>query len=310
MLGLLALRRAATGDAAARAARRLVLRPASFQASGAAEPEPEPLSFALEKLEATVLDAALPAEARRGNAAALETLRDFCAGLAGAAAGRPPAAIRTLEFVLPPRRVGAAVRRVRSTLKTTGGDCRRLVEASLGELFAGCGVAGRFAFDGGEFAPSADRPPPTPAAVEATRARAAAAGFPSQAISEAEFTQLQADQAAARGEGAAAEASVEAFAADLARLDPLLAAAAAVPWLEAAGDAEGARRAALIRADAVDSLEAWGWGVRAPLARLWAGARAEAEVVGDAVGGARAAAQALLLHARRLDAAHGKEVVC
>jgi hypothetical protein len=50
--------------------------------------------------------------------------------------------------------------------------------------------------------------------------------------------------------------------------------------------------------------------VRAPLARLWAGARTEAEVVGDATGGARAAAQALLLHARRLDAANGKEVVC
>jgi hypothetical protein len=257
MLGFLALRRAAAGDAAARVVRRS-LRPAYFQAP--AEPEPEPLSCTLEKLEATVLDATLPAEARRSNAAALATLRDFCAGLAGAAAGRPPAAIRTLEFVLPPRRAGAAARRVRSTLKTTGGDCRRLVEASLGELFAGCGVAVKgFAFDGGEFAPGLDRPPPTPAAVEATRARAAAAGFPSQAISEAEFTQLQADQAAARGEGAAAEASVEAFAADLARLDPLLAAAAAVPWLEAAGDAEGARRAALIRADVVDCLEAWGW---------------------------------------------------
>lgn len=105
---------------------------------------------------------------------------------------------------------GGRLQRVRCQLKTTGGDCRELVRESLGALLRRMGLNPLFFYDGSQFRPRAlprapprvlSKPPsqqlrpggePTVAEVEAVRARAAAAGFPSQTISEEQFKAMEA----------------------------------------------------------------------------------------------------------------------
>lgn len=54
------------------------------------------------------------------------------------------------------RRQGQKLQRVRCQLKTTGGDCSRLVATSLGELLARAGLNPFIYFDRDEFQPNSE----------------------------------------------------------------------------------------------------------------------------------------------------------
>jgi hypothetical protein len=223
-----------------------------------------PLSLAMKQLEGVLLDPSLPPDAHAGNLAAFATLRSFVASLSSTHA-YPPASIKAVHFSVPDAK---KLQRTRVLLKTTGGDCSRLVQQTFRQLLERCGLNGAVYFDGDQFNPKPERrapeqrpagprpAPPSPERVDQIRAEAAAAGFPSQTITEEQFEELEADQAARRGDKAAAANASEALRADLERLEPLLRACAAVPWLPR--DEDGLRRVAKIKAEVVDGLEAWG----------------------------------------------------
>ena len=118
----------------------------------------QPLSKAVARLEAVVLSPSLPAADLDANRAALTSLKDFLSSLANPNA-YPAAAIRNVNFALPPRGRGGPPERVRCQLKTTGGDCSRLVASSLGVLLQRSGVYPYFYFDRGEFNPKPPMPP-------------------------------------------------------------------------------------------------------------------------------------------------------
>ena len=90
------------------------------------------------------------------------------------------------------------------------------------------------------------------------RAEAAAAGFPSQLVTEAEFRELEAKQEGTVDAKAEAEAEVDDWSEKLKRLDPLFGAVAAVPWMPT--DADGRERMQYIKATVLDELEAQGEG--------------------------------------------------
>jgi hypothetical protein len=292
---------------------QLLLRAHATAASPSQQPDMIPLSEAVQQLESVLLHPSLPPAAHAANQAALTTLRSFVAGLSNPES-YPAASIQTVRFTHP------AGNTLRCLLKTTGGDCSRLVQHSLGQLLHGCGLNAFVYFDKGEFQPKPTRaprraaprrapaaPPPSPADVDAVRARAAAAGFPSQAITEAQFEELEADQDALRKAKEVAQDAVESLQADLARLDPLLKACAALPWM--AHVEGGLERSQRVRTEVVDHLEGLDWDIRGPLAKLWAGERSEGVLTRGKEGGSKAAVQALLFHAKLLDIEYGKKTM-
>jgi hypothetical protein len=145
----------------------------------------------------------------------------------------PPAAVRTLRFHVEAK--GGGTRIVQQTLRTTGGDCRKVVTVALSELFGQLGLPRTFrwgegAWDvlsedaraerdnrGGESSVDA-----TPAAEVPPAYDAAAVASPRKPVLRDASGQPQDLAAALKG------------------LDPLLNAIAVVPWLPR--DAEGAAR--------------------------------------------------------------------
>ena len=212
----------------------------------------------------------------------------------------PPAAVRTLRFHVEAK--GGGVRMVHQTLRTTGGDCRKVVTVALSELFGQLGLPRTFrwgegAWDvlsddaraerdnrGGESsvdaAPAAEQPAVPPAY------DASAAASPRKPVLRDTAGQPQDLAAALRG------------------LDPLLNAVAVVPWLPR--DSEGAARRHYIIHHVLRELSTQGWAIERGAAKVWAGARNADALAAEeeALGVDAASAQALKMvvyHAKQLE---------
>jgi hypothetical protein len=131
----------------------------------------QPISAALERLDAVLGDSQLPAEHLAANREAAAELRGFLRDLALSGPPDPylPAGIRRLVFYRPPpppqqrqqqrkkKKQGAQSVQQLLELKTTGGDCRRLVAQRIGELLQSMGIRGSFHMD-----EAGIEPPPSP----------------------------------------------------------------------------------------------------------------------------------------------------
>ena len=220
----------------------------------------------------------------------------------------PPAAVRTLRFHVQDT---GGVRVVQQVLRTTGGDCRKVVANSLSDLFGKLGPPRAFrwgegAWDvlsesvraerdnrGGET--SADLQPEAPEPV--VQAQPAEASVPPAYDAAAVARPRKPTLRDAQGQP-------QDLAAALRSLDPLLNAIAAVPWLP--HDAEGASRRHYIIHHALGELTAQGWTLERGAAKVWAGARNADALAAEeeALGVDAASAQALkmvVFHARQLE---------
>jgi hypothetical protein len=218
----------------------------------------------------------------------------------------PPAGVRTLRFHV--RAAGGKTRVITQLLKTTGGDCRRVVERSLAELFTQCGLPPSFRWGAGDWGVMSeearaerdnrgDDAPEQPAAQEPPAAPLAAAYDPAAAV---------------RAPSPAGAQSSPDLAAALAGLDPLLNAVAAVPWLPL--DSEGNQRRHYIIHHVVRELAVQGWALERGAMKVWSGARDADALAAEeqALGLDAASAQALKMvvyHARQLEAELGPPAV-
>ncbi|KAL4418994.1 hypothetical protein ABPG77_000859 [Micractinium sp. CCAP 211/92] len=298
----------------------------SGSSAGSEEPElqPQPFSLALRQLEAAVTEQVLPPEALEANRQAMATVKEFARSLehADTPTGYPSASIKNVSFTFRDPYAGGRLNRVRCQLKTTGGNCAGLVQRSLATLLQRLGLNPYFYFDGSHFQPRAPPKPqvvpkPRPAApraaqptaeeVQAVRARAAAAGFPSQNISEEQFRQMEAQSEASREEKQRAAEEAAESAERMKRIDPLLAAVAALPWLAEVQGAED--RVKMIKSRVLDELEGLGWDIRGPARRIWSGERSLATLTAGKDAGSREAIKAVLFHAVQNDKKYGHKVL-
>lgn len=149
-------------------------------------------------------------------------------------------------------------------LKTTGGDCRKVVERSLGDFFTTLSLPRLFKWGDGDWsvlsgdalAKRDNRDEKQRDSVAEEAAHATPAPTPAPAPEPAPPT-------------SDAEATA-ALAAALAALDPLLQALAAVPWLPET--AEGAARRHFIVHNVLGDLRRDGWALDSAAAKIWGGA--------------------------------------
>ncbi|KAK9820548.1 hypothetical protein WJX72_011517 [[Myrmecia] bisecta] len=296
---------------------------------------PIPLSTALTQLEALVTSPEVRknAEATKLNHLSLHQLQTFLHTFL-TTEGRPPASRQQLTFVVKDPDT-AGLRTVGCTLRSTGGYCQPLVEDALSTLLADCGLPATY-FDDRMAAHSSSTSPTEPMSkrkLAAVRAQAAAAGYPSQAVSEEELNQAEAKLAASRihvpgsvgaggdqpaalqsnsseqeeastsgGEDGPPDVEDELLRGNLKRLDPLLAAVAAVPWM---GTEDGRERANFIQKNVLDELEAQGWDLRGGVQRIWQGERDIDQLSQRLDIGSRAALSGILFHTAKIEEQHG-----
>ena len=217
----------------------------------------------------------------------------------------PPAGVRTLRFHV--HAAGGGTRVVTQVLRTTGGDCRRVVERSLCDLFGQLGLPREFRWGDGDWdVLSGEERAARDNRGDTTSDEAAA---PEAAAPEAPTPPAYDAQAVARSPKLRdASGAPQDLAAALAGLDPLLQAAAAVPWLPL--DAEGAERRHYIIHHVIRELAAAGWALERGCLKVWQGARdADALAAEEMAAGVDAAsAQALKMvvyHTRKMEAELG-----
>jgi len=222
------------------------------------------------------------------NATSLAALQGLLSTVQKSKDGHPPAAVQRLRFHLHAAEGGT--RRVEAVLRTTGGDCRGVVERGLGELFGKLGLAPAFRWGAGDWEVLSEKvraerdnrgggeaeaaqpppPPPPPQPAQAQRPQQ-----PSPPLAET-----------------------------LAALDPALHALAAVPWLPASE--EGALRRHTLIHDILPNLVRRGWCLERAAHKVWLGERNTARLLAsEAAAGADAASleavKQLLFHAKRLE---------
>jgi len=245
---------------------------------------------------------ALPAAAAQ-NADSLTLLNGLLATVQKSRDSHPPAAVRTLRFTL--LAADGSTREVQSVLRTTGGDCRRVVERALGDLFEQCGLPRAFRWSDGDWdvlseekrAARDNRGDSSPEVVQA-EPEPAASSTSSQPQAQAQSRSKMTDEAGNEVDLATA----------LTRMDPLLEAVAAVPWLPF--DAEGAARRHYIITTVLAELEVSGWPLQRGCHKIWAGARnVDALLLEEAGLGLDAATQqalkAVAFHTRNFEAELG-----
>ncbi|PSC68893.1 T-cell activation mitochondrial [Micractinium conductrix] len=273
----------------------------------------------MQQLEEALTGEVLPADVLAANHKAMAELKAFVANLSPQY-GWPPSHAKQVQFVVRNPFAGGRLQRVRMLLKTTGGNCAPMVQQTLGQLLQQAGLPPYFYWDGDQFrnrAPPRTRPeakprtqakaaPPTPADVQATRAKAAAAGFPSQTITEEQFKQMEAQSQKGRDEKAATSAATDELAAKIKKLDPLFSAVAALPWLSRMPDADMRQRVRMIRTKVMDELESEGWDVRGPVRRIWDGERNLEVLQQGKDAGSRDAIKSVLFHVVLYDRKHAR----
>ena len=235
------------------------------------------------------------------NASSLSYLQGLLSTVQKARDSHPPASVQRLKFHL--RDGEQRVRLVEHTVRTTGGDCRAVVQRSLGELFTKCGLPADFRWGTGDWellskdalAERDNRGPESSAAAEEPAPQS------SPAVPPAFNT-----EAVARPQQPPGDA--QGLAEALERLDPMLEALAAVPWLPLS--AAGAERRHYLTHHVLGTLRADGWRIERGVFRIWSGERDEGTLCADefAAGTDAASAQALtvvLAHTRKFEAELG-----
>ncbi|KAL0022488.1 hypothetical protein WJX79_010730 [Trebouxia sp. C0005] len=223
----------------------------------------------------------------------------FVKTLAQATNAYPPAMAENIVFVLRDPQTGKP-RTVRTLLRTTGGDCSQAVGKSMASLFAGAGSPSLFYWDPGMWQlsnKSADE-----AVVQDARAKAAAADLRElpAASPEASGNSLAEDEA----EGDAGLAAVKA---QIQKLEPLLAALAAVPWIDPG--AEDGQRVPYIKTAVLDEVEGMGWDIRGGVTRIWAGDRDLADILASKDPGSKIALETVIRLAKLFEEDFGKKTV-
>ena len=213
----------------------------------------------------------------------------------------PKAGIQRLRFHVHD---GDRTRVVEQVLKTTGGDCRLVVERSLAELFTKLGLPPSFRWGAGDWSVLS----------ESERAARDNRGGAEETVSEQPPAQPlpPAFDAQAVAPRRAPPGDARDLAEALAAMDPLLHAVAAVPWLPSSP--EGAARRHYLIHDVVGSLEAEGWNISRGVGKIWTGARDSDALMAeeDSAGVDAASLQALkavLFHAHRLEQELGPPAV-
>ena len=212
----------------------------------------------------------------------------------------PPAAVRTLRFHVEAK--GGGVRTVQQVLRTTGGDCRKVVTQALSELFGQLGLPRAFRWGDGAWDVLSD------SERAARDNRGGESSVDHHAAAEAPVVPPAYDAAAVatprKPDLRDAQGQPRDLASALRGLDPLLNAIAVVPWLPR--DAEGASRRHYIIHHVLRELSTQGWSLERGAAKVWAGARNADALAAEeeALGLDGASAQALkmvVFHARALD---------
>mmetsp|Transcript_13139 Transcript_13139/g.43284 ORF Transcript_13139/g.43284 Transcript_13139/m.43284 type:complete len:305 (+) Transcript_13139:50-964(+) len=263
------------------------------------------------------------AEENSKSLAALQSLADIVERTRD---GHPPARVSRLLFHVhaPPGGAGSkgakskrgrggkeGLVRVEHVLKTTGGDCRHVVQRSLSELFAKLGIERDFTWGEGAWqilseeeqaernAPaSSSSPEQTPETVESPPSAPPPPPPPSPPPQSSQ----------AHDEGAGPPPISE----SIQRMDPALQLLAAVPWLGARTDEESRDRVKLAM-QSLDHLERNGWRLREGAELIWAGGDASesSEALLSALShatldeGSREALKQLLFHTKQLEREHG-----
>ena len=222
------------------------------------------------------------------NAVSLAALQGLLSTVQKSKDSHPPAQIQRLAFHV--HAPGGGTRRVEVLLKTTGGNCKAVVEKSLAGLFAQLGLPPSFRWGSGDWdilsevarAERDNRGDAPPAEAEAVVPAAAAAAPPPPAP-----------------ERSAADLAVA-----LKQLDPALNALAFVPWLP--NDEQGALRRHYILHEVLPGLVAKGWAIDSGVRRIWLGERDSAALVAaESAAGTDAAsceaAKQVLFHTRALE---------
>lgn len=231
------------------------------------------------------------------NAVSLAALQGLLSTVQKSKDSHPPAQIQRLAFHVHAQ--GGGTRRVEVLLKTTGGNCRAVVEKSLAGLFAQLGLPPSFRWGSGDWdilseTARAERDnrgdsPPSAEAQSTTPAAAAAAPPP---------------PAPERSAAPVPERTAAELADALKQLDPALNALAFVPWLPS--DEQGALRRHYILHEVLPGLVAKGWAIDSGVRRIWLGERDSASLVAaEMAAGTDAAsceaAKQVLFHTRALE---------
>jgi hypothetical protein len=291
--------RARAADLASLLGRLLSTKAAARRGGKAADGQPPPpqLRETMRRLAFLVHPdrfAGQPAAAEE-NAASLAALQGLLSTVQKQKDGHPPAAIHRLGFHVHAAEGGT--RRVSATLKTTGGNCKAVVERGLGELFSKLGLPPSFRWAAGDWAVLSQ--------AERDGRDNRGDGDGRAAAEEAQPQPPQpSPQPRRQQQAAAAAAPPPPLAETLAALDPLLHALAAVPWLPATED--GALRRHMLLHDIMPDLQRRGWLLERAAHKVWLGERDTAALLAaEGAAGADAASleaiKTLLYHAKRLD---------
>lgn len=221
-------------------------------------------------------------EAQAANQESLAVLQGFLSSVKKLQGEYPPAGVHRLKFHI--RGQNNELRQVGTVLKTTGGDCRKLVEVSLSNLFATCGLSPIFRWDPGywEMSEVDDgllKPDPSESASYTRPSTTNPPSPPPQSSQPA-----KAEPTKESGEPLTAE--------DFEQLEGLFEAVAAVPWLVAQADDQ----VEIITNDVLPEFEERGWEISEAATRIWQGERDEASLKKGLNNASQVAIDRLLFH--------------
>ncbi|DBA74212.1 TPA: hypothetical protein ACH3X1_011005 [Trebouxia sp. C0004] len=118
--------------------------------------------------------------------------------------------------------------------------------------------------------------------------------------SEADGNILAEDEAEGNADLAAVKAQIQ-------KLEPLLAALAAVPWIDPG--AEDGQRVPYIKTAVLDEVEGMGWDIRGGVTRLWAGERDLTDILASKDPGSKIALETVIRLAKLFEEDFGKKTV-
>lgn len=237
-------------------------------------------------------------EMQSANEQSLSILQGFLSSIRTLEGQYPPAGNHTLRFYL--RKSDGEFHQIVAPLRSTGGDCQKLIEVQLAKLFEQCGLPASFTWDSGFW--EMGKAPDAPKAEQTTEFSTAAPeyNFHNPFKNKASQPKTDTQEGSTEEEGTPSEGprgldqwkdGVHKIEVDpeqksrvqaelendghivdlrqaLEALDPLLEAVAAVQWIP-----EDDTRDKVIRNDVVDHLEENGWKIREAAQALWRGDR-------------------------------------
>ncbi|KAK3260137.1 hypothetical protein CYMTET_30892 [Cymbomonas tetramitiformis] len=237
-------------------------------------------------------------EAQAVNQESLSVLQGFLSSVKKLQGEYPPAGVHRLKFHIRGR--NDELRQVGTVLKTTGGDCRKLVEVSLSGLFTHCGLSPIFRWDPGywEMSEVDDgllKPDPSESASYSPPPTSSPPSPPPQSSQPGEGTCWAAVEQSRILVWAACHIPVWAAC--------RVPAVAAVPWLIGQGDGQ----VEIITNDVLPEFEGRGWEISEAATRIWQGERDEASLKKGLNNASQLAIDRLLYHTRAFEEQENEE---